>query len=80
MFPNPEANLDTCRSSSTRICDPDGILGDVSAVANSISKFEDTHKIVCNNQSTNAPEQNASEIQIAVAIVNRVSPCNSNMR
>lgn len=72
-FPNPGADRDTCRSSSARICDPDKILNDTSAVANFISKFEDAHKISChnNNKSTN-PQQNASEIQLAVAIVNRM--------
>lgn len=81
-FPNPEADHDACRSSSARICDPDGILNDTSAVANFISKFENVHKIACNNkndQSTN-PQQNASEIQLAIALVNRVSPCDLSMR
>jgi hypothetical protein len=79
-FPNPEADHDACRSSSARICDPDEILHDTSAVANFISKFEDVHKIACNNKQSTNPEQNANEIQLAIALVNRVSPCDLSMR
>jgi hypothetical protein len=78
-FPHPEADRDTCRSSSARICDPDEILNDTSAVADYISKFEDAHKIACHNNKSTNPQQNASEIQLAVAILNRVSPFDLSM-
>lgn len=76
MYPNPEENHATCRSSG-RICDPDKILNDeeTNAVAISISIFEDAHKIVCKDQSTNPAQngqQDAIQIQLAVALVNRV--------
>ena len=68
-YPNPEISQQECRTTSNRLCDPDGILIDIerTKVLDRIAEIEAKHKISCDSGTT------AQEIQIAIALNGRVS-------
>lgn len=71
-FPNPAMDSRQCKSQgSTRICDPDGVLGedDKSVLIDAIETFEDTHTIPCSSVKT---DEGGFDIQLAVALVNKM--------
>lgn len=68
-YPNPEISQQECRTTSNRLCDPDGILIDVerTKVLDRIAEIEAKQKISCGSGTT------AQEVQIAIALNGRVS-------
>jgi uncharacterized membrane protein YgcG len=68
-YPNPEASPSECRTTSNRLCDPDGVLIDVerNKLIQKIQQLESHHFVTCPNR-----EQKKEPIQMAVALANRL--------
>jgi len=65
-YPNPETNPSKCRTTSNRICDPDGVLIDVERhrLAEKIIAQEEKYNVHCDDDDL--------PMQIVVAIANRM--------
>lgn len=65
-YPNPETNPSKCRTTSSRICDPDGVLIDVERhrLAEKIIAQEEKYNVQCDGDDL--------PMQIVVAIANRM--------
>ena len=76
-FPNPEIDPEACRSSYSRICDPDGIFGtkDKVNLGDRIQNFELMNSLPSCKQNANGDEK--QPLQLAVAIVRKMDLSNN---
>lgn len=75
-FPNPEQDPEACKSSYSRICDPDGLLGtkDKVNLNDKINSFEVMNSLPCSQ--TGSKDEVDSPIQLAVALVRKMDLSN----
>lgn len=71
-FPNPEQDPEACRSSYSRICDPDGLLGtkDKVNLNDRIQTFEVMNSLSCSQKGSKDAVK--APLQLAVAIVRKM--------
>jgi uncharacterized membrane protein YgcG len=70
-FPNPQIVPEECRTTSNRLCDPDGIMIDMERqrLLQRIEQLETKHSIACKG----ADAENKHEVQMSVALANRMN-------
>ena len=77
-FPNPEIDPEACRSSYSRICDPDGLFGtkDKVNLGERIQNFELMNTLPSCKQNANGNSNDKQPLQLAVAIVRKMDLSN----
>lgn len=77
-FPNPEIDSEACRSSYSRICDPDGLFGakDKANLGDKIQTFELMNSLPSCHHGNKAKGDEKLPLQLAVAVVRKMDLSN----